>query len=104
MKLTTLTLLCLGLSSINDISINAKDSITIDQESILDEIEKQGQDIHFKDGKTHKWMTSSNSGNLLDQSGLEWWQNTFVRFKGYYEGLYKGFYRNSAMEYAQPID
>ena len=49
-------------------------------------------------------MTSENRGNLLDQSALEWWQNTFVRFKGFYEGLYKGFYRNSAMEYAQPID
>lgn len=48
--------------------------------------------------------SDDNSTMFMEYSTLEVWQNTFVRFKGFYEGAYKGFYRNVSMEIAPSIE
>ena len=45
-----------------------------------------------------------NSTEFMERNTLEVWQNFFVRFKGFYEGAYKGYYRNASMEKAPSID
>ena len=76
----------------------ARDSIAIDYESVLDEIENQGLGDEEPEEGYGRWTTKENLG--LEGTTLEAAQHTFVRFKGLYEGIYKGFYRNTLMEHA----
>ena len=83
----------------------------------MEEIEGQdnkGDQEDTIDGRRFKWMTeerpvpsedsADNSTLYMEYSTLEIWQNAFVRFKGFYEGAYKGFYRNLSMEQAPSIE
>jgi hypothetical protein len=82
----------------------------------IEGLDNKGDEEDTIDGRRFKWMTeghrikpnSSTDGDdndiYMEHSTLEVWQNTFVRFKGYYEGAYKGFYRNQSMELAPSIE
>ena len=97
-------------------AVSAKDSITFDYESVMEEIEGQdnkGDQSETIDGKRYSWMINATEAQYKTYEGLDGdnetakyymeyttlqvWQNAFVRFKGFYEGAYKGFYRNMSM-------
>ena len=44
--------------------------------------------------KVQPWEIKEKEFSDLDSDTLMTIRNVFVRFKGFYEGMYKGFYRN----------
>ena len=74
-------------------------SSTFNPSKILDMIENK-PDVPETDQSKQPWQMDDDSRpSNLDGSTLAMYRSYFVRGKGFYEGIHKGFYRNSALEY-----
>ena len=66
---------------------------------MLDEIiHEEGKD-DTEDAERIQWDRFEQHLDSLDESSLDEVQKVFVCFKGFYEGVYKGFYRNQEIEH-----
>ena len=80
--------------------VSCKDSINVNYIEIFREIQKETLYIDENNKTTHRWIinTNKNGSKHIKDSTLEIFQNKFIRLKGFNEGLFKGFYRNTALE------
>ena len=76
--------------------VSCDDTIVIDQDYVMEEIE---DDELAQTEHAFRWERDLDQ-NLenMDRDTIIFIQNVYVRIKGVYEGMYKGFYRNSTLE------